>query len=358
MRFMAFINFIACTAPRNSLSLWERAGVRAAACPSQASSPSPQPPFKPGAGSPFKPGAGSSPARGRGGKNGWRRALAALLAACAWNTALAAYEVADDTGQHLRFDAPPQRIVSLLPSLTETVCALNACERLVGVDRYSNWPDAVDRLPRVGGGLDPNIEAVVALKPDLVLLGTSSRAATRLRALGLAVMALEPKTSADMRRVVTRLGQVLQVDGAEALLRRIDAGVAAAAQAMPPAARGRRVYFEVSPAPHAAGRASFIGELMTALGLVNIIGPELGPFPKINPELVVRARPELIMASGQSLADMQRRPGWAQVPAIARGRVCQFDAGERDILVRPGPRMPEAARLMQRCAARAFAAEP
>ena len=356
MRFMAFINFIACTAPRNSLSLWERVGVRAAAHASSRRSPSPQPPFKPGAGSPFKPGAGSSPASGRGGKRLLRAAFG-LLAGMALLSAHA-YEVTDDTGQHLRFDAPPQRIVSLLPSLTETVCALNACERLVGVDRYSNWPDAVDRLPRVGGGLDPNIEAVVALKPDLVLLGTSSRAATRLRALGLAVMALEPKTSADMRGVVTRLGQVLQVDGAEALLRRIDAGVAAAAQAMPPAARGRRVYFEVSPAPHAAGRASFIGELMTALGLVNIIGPELGPFPKINPELVVRARPELIMASGQSLADMQRRPGWAQVPAIARGRVCQFDAGERDILVRPGPRMPEAARLMQRCAARAFAAEP
>ena len=67
------------------------------------------------------------------------------------------YEVADDRGVSVRFDAPPRRVVSLLPSLTETVCAIGACDRLVGVDRYSNWPEAVRRLPQVGGGLDPNV---------------------------------------------------------------------------------------------------------------------------------------------------------------------------------------------------------
>ena len=78
---------------------------------------------------------------------------------------MSAQELRDDAGQPLRLDAAPRRIVSLLPSLTETVCALGACERLVGVDRYSNWPASVQTLPQVGGGLDPNIEAVVALKP-------------------------------------------------------------------------------------------------------------------------------------------------------------------------------------------------
>lgn len=260
-----------------------------------------------------------------------------------------AFVVTDDAEQIVRFDTPPQRIVSLLPSLTETVCELGACERLVGVDRYSNWPAALRNVPRVGGGLDPNIEAIVALKPDVVLMATSSRGGARLRALGLRVVALEPRTRADVRRVAEHLAQVLQVDGAEALMRRIDAGVAAAAQSVPAAARGQRVYFEVSPSPHAAGRASFMGELLTALGLDNIIGPELGPFPRINPELVVRAAPDLIMTSERSAADMPRRPGWAQMPALRDGRVCVFDAEERDILVRPGPRMPEAARLMADC---------
>ncbi len=281
--------------------------------------------------------------------NFWVKVLAGLL--LAWlGGAAAAYQITDDAGQVTHLDAPPARIVSLLPSLTETVCALGACERLVGVDRYSNWPAAVRRLPQVGGGLDPNIEAVVALKPDVVLIGTSSRAAVRLRALGLRVVAMEPRTRAGMRRVTERLGELLQVPGAQALLARIDSDVQAVADALPPAARGQRVYFEVTPAPHAAGRGTFIDELMSALGLVNIVDAALGPYPRINPELVVRADPDLIMVSQGSAAELARRPGWAGLRALRPGRVCEFDAAQRDILVRPGPRMPEAARLMAECA--------
>ncbi|RYF62016.1 MAG: ABC transporter substrate-binding protein, partial [Comamonadaceae bacterium] len=77
-------------------------------------------------------------------------------------------QITDDRGVAVRLAQPPQRIVSMLPSLTETVCELGACGRLVGVDRYSNWPGRVRTLPQVGGGLDPNVEAIVALKPDLV----------------------------------------------------------------------------------------------------------------------------------------------------------------------------------------------
>ena len=280
------------------------------------------------------------------------RWLLALLA-WVWVGLVSAQELRDDAGQPLRLDAAPRRIVSLLPSLTETVCALGACERLVGVDRYSNWPASVQTLPQVGGGLDPNIEAVVALKPDLVLIGTSSRAALRLRALGLNVLALEPRTRAELRRVTQRLGTALRLDGADALARRIDDGVAAAAAALPVAARGQRVYYEITPAPHAAGQGSFIHELLLALGLVNVIDdPALGPFPRLNPELVVRADPDLIMVSQGGAADMARRPGWAGLRALREVRVCEFNAAQRDILVRPGPRMPEAARLMADCAAR------
>ena len=141
-----------------SLSLWERAGVRAATHPSSPRAPSPQP----------------SPARGRGR----RAALLGALLACTF-AAAHAFEIHDDAGQTTHFDVAPARIVSLLPSLTETVCALGACDRLVGVDRYSNWPASVQKLPQVGGGLDPNVEAVVALKPDVVLIGVSSRASVR-----------------------------------------------------------------------------------------------------------------------------------------------------------------------------------
>ena len=85
-------------------------------------------------------------------------------------------QVTDQRGVAVRLAQPPQRIVSLMPSLTESVCALGECHRLVGVDRFSNWPEAVKKLPQMGGYIDPNIEAVVALKPDLVLGASSMRA--------------------------------------------------------------------------------------------------------------------------------------------------------------------------------------
>ena len=260
-----------------------------------------------------------------------------------------AMTVVDDRGRSVHLARTPQRIVSLLPSLTETVCALDACERLVGVDRYSNWPATVRLLPVVGGGLDPNIEAIVALRPDVVLMATSSRSSARLEALGITVVALEPKTHADVQRVLGTVGQVLGVQDAQRVWRLIDAGVQAAAQSVPAAARGTRVYFEASSGPFAAGQASFIGETLTRLGVRNIIGAALGPFPKINPEFVVRADPDLIMVSARSAEGLAARPGWAQMRALRTGKLCRFDAAQSDVLIRPGPRMAEAARLMATC---------
>ncbi|MCB1980131.1 MAG: ABC transporter substrate-binding protein, partial [Burkholderiaceae bacterium] len=247
--------------------------------------------------------------------------------------------VVDDKGRTVTLAGAPQRIVSLLPSLTETVCALGACDRLVGVDRYSNWPASVKLLQGVGGGLDPNIEAIALLRPDVVLMATSSRAQVRLESLGLKVVALEPKTHADVQRVLGKVGQVLGVQDALQVWRVIDAGVQAAAQSVPAAAHGTRVYFEVSSGPFAAGQASFIGETLTRLGAGNIIPASLGPFPKINPEFVVRADPDLIMVGERSADGMAARPGWAQMRAIREGRLCRFDAAQSDVLIRPGPRM-------------------
>ncbi len=257
--------------------------------------------------------------------------------------------VIDDRGQTVSLPRPPQRIVSLLPSLTETVCALDQCHRLVGVDRYSNWPESVTHLPPVGGGLDPNIEAIVALRPDVVIMAKSSRAGARLESLGVAVVALEPKTHADVQRVLGTIGQLLAVPDAQRVWRQIDAAVQAAAQSVPPSARGTSVYFEVSRGPYGAGTSSFIGETLTRLGARNILPASLGPFPKINPEFVVRAHPDLIMVSARSLDGLADRPGWASLRALRDNRLCAFSPEESDVLVRPGPRMAESARIMARC---------
>ena len=262
-----------------------------------------------------------------------------------------ALQVTDDRGVVVTFDKTPQRIVSLLPSLTETVCELGQCQRLVGVDRYSNFPASVRALPQVGGGLDPNIEAVVALRPDVVLMATSSRAGERLRSLGLKVVSLEPKTHADVQRVMLKLGQVLDVPDAQKIWRAIDAGVSAAAQSLPPSVRATRVYFEVNQGPYGAGELSFIGETLTRLGVKNILPAKLGPFPKLNPEYIVRANPDLIMIGQRSVDGMAQRPGWYSIRALREQRVCVFPGDQSDMLIRPGPRMAEGARLMAQCLA-------
>ncbi|WP_342617744.1 ABC transporter substrate-binding protein [Rhodoferax sp. GW822-FHT02A01] len=263
--------------------------------------------------------------------------------------ARATVQVTDDRGTTITLERSPQRIVSLLPSLTETVCALGQCQRLVGVDRYSNYPESVTKLPQVGGGMDPNIEAIVALRPDVVLVALSSRSAMRLAALGIPVFALEPKTHADVQRVIGKLGQLLGVGDAQKIWREIDAGVSAAAQSLPPQVRGTRIYFEVNSGPYGAGESSFIGEILTRLGVKNILPAKLGPFPKINPELVVRENPDLIMVGQANLEGMEQRPGWSNIRAIREKHVCVFPSEESDVLVRPGPRMAESARILARC---------
>ena len=151
------------------------------------------------------------------------------------------------------------------------------------------------KLPRVGGLEDANIEIIVSLRPDVVLLSVSSRALARLEGLGVKVVALEPKTLADVQRVMGKVGQVLQVPGALALWERIDNGVNLAAQSLPAALRGTTVYFEVNSGPYAASESSFIGEMLARVGAANVVPGKLGPFPKLNPEFVVRADPQVIM---------------------------------------------------------------
>ncbi|MEG0821322.1 MAG: helical backbone metal receptor [Burkholderiaceae bacterium] len=274
--------------------------------------------------------------------------LATLIAlACA---SAAAVSVTDDRGRAVAFDQPPARIVSLLPSLTETVCELGACDRLVGVDRYSNWPARVNSLPKLGGLEDAQLERIVSLKPDLVLAATSARVIGRLEALGIKVLALEPRSQGDTRRVLEAVAQAIGRPGAgNALWQTIDARIAAAARRVPAAQRGRSVYFEVAAAPYAAGESSFVGETLARLGLVNIVPAALGPFPKLNPEFIVRARPQIVMAASDNFATMARRPGWGALPALRVAHPCSFPATHYELMTRPGPRMGEAAEIIADC---------
>lgn len=279
------------------------------------------------------------------------KALFAALLALWCAAAAASVTVRDDRGVDVTLRQPPLRLVTLLPSLTETVCELGACDRLVGVDDWSDWPAPVARLPHLGSVVDFSVERVVGLKPDLVLLSSTARALPRLQALGVPVLGLDIKTLADVRRVSAIVGQALQVPGAPALWQRIDAGIAAAARSVPPSARGTSVYFEISDGVYAASEASHVGELLRRLGAANIVPGRLGSVPKLNPEFVVRADPQLIMVAERDAPTLAARPGWSRLRALREHRVCAFTPAQADTIVRPGPRLDEGARVLADCLA-------
>ncbi len=289
----------------------------------------------------------------------WRMAwlLAGLCLSWQAHAAPGVIEVRDGRGALVRLASAPQRIVSLLPSLTETVCDLGACDRVVATDRWSNWPARIQGLPKVGGLDDPNIELIVAQRPDLVLVAPSSRLAARLRSLGLVVAELDANTLAQAEQVMQQVAALLGMpQQGRARWQALQAGLDVAATQVPLAARGQRVYFEISSTPFAAGEASFIGQLLSRLGASHAVPAALGPFPKLNPEYLVRADPDLIIVSEQDAPGLALRPGWSGMKAVkgaAQGRVCGLNSAEMDLLARPGPRLAQGAQVLVRCLSRA-----
>lgn len=262
--------------------------------------------------------------------------------------------VRDDLHREITLARAPQRIVSLSPPLTETVCALGECARLVATDRYSDWPDSVKALPKAGGLDDPEIEQIVRLHPDLVLISSTQRITARLHQLGIESFALDTQTYADIAHVVSAIGAVLGVPARAAdLNRRIEADVRAiGAQALARRHGTPSVYFEVDGGPYAAGPESFIGELLTRLGTRNIVERDLGPFPKLNPEYVVRRDPDIIITSSAEAPRLAERPGWDSIRAVRERRICTFAPAVHDTIVHAGPRIADGMRALAECLAR------
>jgi iron complex transport system substrate-binding protein len=260
--------------------------------------------------------------------------------------------LSDAAHQELRLDAPPERIVSLLPSLTESVCELGECARLVATDRYSNWPASVRTLPKAGGFEDVQVEQIVRVKPDIVLLVHAPRLLDRLQSLGVVTFQFEAQTYPDIARNISILGAMLGVPArAKTLNAYIEQSVTAAAAEARRRLAGRAplVYYEVDDGPYGAGPDSFIGQELTRLGARNILTPDLGPFPKLNPEYVVRANPDVILISPAEARNLANRPGWSEIRAVREQRICSFPPDVRDTVIRPGPRIATGLQALADC---------
>ncbi len=254
--------------------------------------------------------------------------------------------VTDDLGRKVTVRAEPQRVVSVLPSSTETVCAVGACDKLVGVDDFSDYPAQVTKLPKVGGLYNPNIEAMIAQKPDLVIVSKYGKLVEPLERAGITVVAVNPETYDEVFSKTLVLGRILNRETqAKNLVASMKADIARV-EILTKNSRKVRTYLEIDPTPYSIGPNSFMGVLLTKAGAENIIPADLGDFPKISPELVVQKNPALIL--GVDLATAQKRPGWTAVTAVKNRKVVQIPQELNTILGRPGPRIGQALRGLAR----------
>jgi iron complex transport system substrate-binding protein len=252
----------------------------------------------------------------------------------------------DDLGRSVLVPSGPRRILSLLPSFTETLFALGVGDRVVGIDDFSDYPPATAQLPKLGGLYDTHLEQALALKPDLVLVAADSSVVGSLGRGGAAVWAGNPRQFADVFREIEATGLLVGREREAGLLvaqmRSQIAAVEASVRGLSPVS----VYYELDPAPYTVGPSSFIGVLIGKAGGRNIVPAGLGDFPKINPELVVSSNPSVII--GASLEDVARRPGWHDIAAVKQGRVYKWSGEEAHLVSRPGPRLPDGLRALAR----------
>ena len=260
---------------------------------------------------------------------------------------LAQISVVDDLRRMVDLPHPAERIVSLAPSITECLFALGAADQVKGVTDFCNYPPEAGLKPHVGGMINPSIEAVVGLEPDLIVLsmeGNIREDFRRLTSFGTPVFVSNPRTLEGIYRSLRALGTL---PGKEAIARHFVAGLTSMENAIRSAAEGKppvRVLLFVSVQPlMCAGSNTFIDELLRVAGGTNLVSRAHGTYPQYSRENVITDDPEVIivmsdiLARGATLTALF--PEWGSVDAVRKGRVFRIDA---DIVSRPGPRALDA----------------
>jgi iron complex transport system substrate-binding protein len=249
----------------------------------------------------------------------------------------------DDQHRTVVIPSNVSRIVSLSPACTETLFAIGAGDKIVGVTKLDNFPAAVNSLPRVGGFITQTIsfESIVALEPDLVVSAGSLQLEIieRLERLGIATIAIEPNTLPAVLASITRLGEVVDSQSqAEELTAKLQGRLDQIEKRFRDVPRPS-VYYEVASEPMvAAGPKSFLGELVTYAGGTNIFADSSDPYPIVNSEGVIRRDPEVILVPNQPNAVrlLLKRDGWHLIRAVQNKRVMEVN---EDIVSRAGPRI-------------------
>jgi iron complex transport system substrate-binding protein len=261
--------------------------------------------------------------------------------------------VTDQTGRTVTLAAPPRRIVSLVPGVTEMVFAIGAEERLVGVTDFCDYPAAARKKRSVGGMLAPSLETLVALQPDLVVAtdsGNTDETRVQLARLRLPVYLVSPKGIADVFRTMEQLGSLTgQAARAGDVVAGLERRVRAVAERV--AARPRlRVLYVVWPEPLIVpGRGAAVTELIELAGGASVTASAAEGYPRWSVEAAVAQAPEMILlarhGSGTGQVSRDKWERFAGQPAIRAGRIHNVDG---DLFHRFGPRVVDALEILAR----------
>ena len=279
----------------------------------------------------------------------FRLLITAIIAGAACRQAPAVHpniSLVDDAGDTVRLAAPARRVVSLIPASTELLFALGADSAVVGRTSYCDYPPEAKAVPDLGDGIKPNIEAVIASRPDLVVLynsGQNAAVAGRLRELGIAALRVNTDALSSVPRVARILGKLTgREKAADSLAAVFDTALASATQAR--VGRRPRVLVLVwEQPPMTIGRGSFLSELVERAGGENLFADVTSSSGVVSIEAVAARDPDLIFTTVEWPSAFATRPEWQVVPAVRRHRFLHVSGSEFDW---PSPRSPQAIRQL------------
>ena len=268
----------------------------------------------------------------------------ALLAGCHQATRSgAAIAAVDDAGDTVRLSAPAHRVVSLIPAATELLFAIGAGAAVVGRTSYCDYPVAAKSVPDLGEGIKPSIEAVLARKPELVVLynsGQNAAVAGRLTELGIPAIRINTDALRDVPRVGRMLGRLTgHTLEAESLATVFDTALASATRSPANGHRPTVLLLVWEQPPMTVGRGSFLSELVERAGARNLFADVTTSSGVVSIEAVAARNPDLIFTTTEGPSTFASRPEWQAVPAVRRRRFLRVTGSEFE---RPSPRAPAA----------------
>jgi iron complex transport system substrate-binding protein len=269
-----------------------------------------------------------------------------LLIACRPAPPAGSLTVVDDAGDTVRLAAPARRVVSLIPATTELLFAIDAGPAVVGRTNYCDFPGAAKSVPNLGDGIKPNLEAVIASRPDLVILYNSGQNAAvtgRLRELGIAAMRLNTDALSSVPRIARVLGKLTGHEkAADSLSAVFDTALASATQPGTGPRPKVLLLVWVQP-PMTVGRGSFLNELLERAGGENLFADVAGTDGVVSIEAVAARDPDLIFTTAEGPSAFATRPEWQAVAAVREKRFLHVTGSE---FGRPSPRSPMAIRQL------------